>query len=287
VRLGPGTNYPVIGRLTDNQTLPITGRNSEGTWWQITFPLGSNERGWLSANADFTRATNAASVPVVQAPPVPTPAAPTATPTSALPVIQFFRADRDSINPGEVVILSWDLSGAREAFLRYDDISEGVVAPGSKTIAPLKTTVYTLLARGTAGDATAQVTVNIKAAATTPVTVLSDGKTRILSGQTIDFDGGAIQQPGAAGADFLWDAQQLKFTPQGGADGAFLGDAFEEITLEDCRTVTYGQPFPTVGSVSRITGCFRTNEGHFGKFFIPEWGADGSLTMEWITWNFR
>lgn len=288
VRSGPGTDYDVIGRLTQGESLPITGRNSEATWWQVTFPAGSNGRGWVSASPQFTTASNAANVPVVQAPPRPTPAPPTPIPTVALPTIQFFRADRDAINSGERVTLSWELSGAREAFLRYDDISEGIVSPGSKAVSPTKTTVYTLLARGAAGDTTAQVTVKVNSSLTaTPVPIISDGKTKILNGQTIDFDRGVIQGQDAPGADFLWDVSQLKFIPQSGAIGAFLGDAFDDISLDDCRTVTYGQPFPDIGSVSRITGCYRTDEGRFGKFFIPEWSPDGSLTLQWLTWDYR
>jgi hypothetical protein len=76
--------------------------------------------------------------------------------------------------------------------------------------------------------------------------------------------------------------------PQGGASGAFVGDVFEEISLADCRSVTYGQPFPDVGSVSRVTGCYRTNEGRYGKFFVSEWNSnDASLTLQWLTWDFR
>jgi uncharacterized protein YraI len=287
VRFGPGTDYPVVGRLPDGQTLPITGRNSEGTWWQITFPLGSNERGWISANTQFTSASNEANVPVVVAPPRPTPSLPTPTPTPALPVIHFFRADRDNVNPGDRVTLSWDLSGAKEAFLRYDDISEGVIAPGSKTVSPIKTTVYTLLARGSAGDATAQLTLNVNVTTATPVPVINYGKTNILNNQTIDFDRGFILEPSMEGGDFLWSVDQAKFVPQNGATGAFLGDPFDEIILDDCRSVTYGQPFPNAGSVSRITGCYRTNEGRLGKFFVPEWGSDGSLAIQWVTWDYR
>jgi uncharacterized protein YraI len=287
VRGGPGTDYPVIGRLTEGQSLPITGRNAETTWWQVVYPPDSDQRGWVSGDAQFSTASNAEGVPIVPAPPKPTPAPPTVTPTPALPVIQYFQADRDNINPGEKVTLSWDLSGAKEAFLRYDDVNDGIVAPGSKTLSPSKTTVYTLLARSEAGDTTRQVTVNVKQATVTPVPVISDGKSKILDGQTIDFDRGVIQGAGAPGADFLWDGQQKRFLPQGGASGAFVGDVFEEISLADCRSVTYGQPFPDVGTVSRITGCYRTTEGRFGKFFVLEWSADASLTLQWLTWDFR
>lgn len=288
VRSGPGTDYPVIGRLPEGQSVPITGRNSEGSWWQITFPLGSNEPGWISGSDQFSRASNAEGVAVVPAPPRPTPAPPTATPTPALPVIQYFRVDRDTINPGDRITLSWDLAGAKEAFLRYDEVTEGVVAPGSKTLSPTKTTVYTLLARGAAGDTTAQVTVKVNEATATPVAIVNDGKSKILDGQTIDFDRGVIQGSDGGGADFLWDGQQTQFLPRSGATGAFVGDVFEDISLTDCRSVTYGQPFPKVGSISRITGCYRTGEGRYGKFFVTEWSADdASLTMQWVTWDFR
>jgi hypothetical protein len=277
-----------VGRLTEAQTFPITGRNAETTWWQIAYPAGSTQRGWISGDPQFTSASNVEGVPIVQAPPRPTPAPPTATPTPALPTIQFFRADRETINPGDKVTLSWDLAGAKEAFLRYDDVTEGIVAPGSKTLSPGKTTTYTLLARSAAGDTTAQVTVKVNAATATPVTVISDGKSKILDGQTIDFDRGVIQGSDGAGADFLWQGGDEKFTPQNGASSAFVGDVFEDISLADCRSVTYGQPFPDVGSVSRVTGCYRTNEGRYGKFFVTEWNSsDASLTLQWVTWDFR
>jgi hypothetical protein len=287
VREGPGTDYPVIGRLAENQSLPITGRNAETTWWQVVYPPGSNERGWVSGDPQFTSASHIEGVPLAPAPPRPTPTPPILTPTPALPVISFFRVDRDTINPGEKVTLSWDLSGAKEAFLRYEDVTEGVVAPGSKTLSPNKTTVYTLLARGHAGDTTVEVTVKVNAPTATPVPVIGDGKSKILDGQTVDFDRGVIQGADGAGADFLWDGQQKRFTPRNGASGAFVGDVFEEISLDDCRSVTYGQPFPDVGSISRITGCYHTDRGRYGKFFITDWSADGSLTIQWLTWDFR
>jgi len=288
VRGGPGTDYPVIGRLTENQTLLVSGRNAETTWWQVIYPPGSNERGWVSGDAQFTVASNVEGAPIVPAPPKPTPVPPTATPTLALPVIQYFKADRETLNPGEKVTLSWDLSGAREAFLRYDDVTEGVTAPGSKTLSPSKTTVYTLLARGPAGDTTAEVTVKMNAATATPVPIISDGKSKILDGQTIDFDRGVIQGADGVGADFHWDGGQKKFLPRNGASGAFVGDVFEDISLNDCRSVTYGQPFPDVTTASRVTGCYRTSEGRYGKFFVSEWSlSDASLTMEWLTWDFR
>ena len=75
VRSGPGTNYPVIGRLVQDQSAPISGRNVERTWWQIQYPPDTADRGWVSGGAQFSTASNAESVPVVEASPPPAPAA--------------------------------------------------------------------------------------------------------------------------------------------------------------------------------------------------------------------
>ena len=37
VRSGPGTGFAVIGRLTQGQTFPITGKSENGDWWQFDY----------------------------------------------------------------------------------------------------------------------------------------------------------------------------------------------------------------------------------------------------------
>jgi hypothetical protein len=88
-----------------------------------------------------------------------------ATNTPEPPDIAYFDADRESISAGESVTLSWDLSDATAAYLSYDGNEEGVVAPGSKTVSPTKTTVYTLIARNEAGETTVELTISV-----TPIT---------------------------------------------------------------------------------------------------------------------
>jgi hypothetical protein len=83
IRGGPGTNYPVLGLLKAGQTAEITGRSADGGWWQIKFSGVASERGWLSAK--YVTAQNTDSVPVVQAPPLPTASAPTPTPVPSTP----------------------------------------------------------------------------------------------------------------------------------------------------------------------------------------------------------
>jgi uncharacterized protein YgiM (DUF1202 family) len=287
VRSGPGTGYPVIGRLVEGQTAPITGRNPQGTWWQIVYPSDQGQRGWISGSAQFSTATNAEGVLIVEAPPLPTPA-PTDTPVSLLPTIHSFTADRYSITQGESVVLRWDLSNALAAYLRYEDREEGVVAPGEKTVRPEKDTVYTLIARSDAGEVTAEVEIKVSGPAPTPVPVYRDGKTGIVPDQTIDFDQGVIQSGSSnPGADFYWDIQQRRFVPQSGSSGTFSGRSFDEITFEDCRGANYGQPLRDLNPGSRITGCYRTNEGRYGKYWVSEWDVSGNLTIVWLTWDYR
>jgi hypothetical protein len=185
VRSGPGVEYaPPIGWLAEGQTARITGRNADGTWWQIRHPPGTKQVGWVSAKPQYTEASNADGVPVRKAPPLPTPAptdtptttatpaptmtpaaTPSSTPSSTRLTVFYFEADRYLINPGETVTLRWDLANAEAAYLRYDDVEEGVVAPGTKTVTPGHTTVYTLLARSAADSTTAQLTVTVSEAA--------------------------------------------------------------------------------------------------------------------------
>ena len=191
VRSGPGTNYPQIGRLVRNDTARIMGKDATGSWWQIVYPSVEDGRGWVSSNSQFTQATGAEGVPVAEAPPLPgsepantptpeagsqseptepeptptEPAAPEPTtepaPPTSLPTIHHFIADRYEIREGESVALSWDLSNARIALLRYDDEEEGVAAPGSKVVSPDTTTVYTLVARNDLGDVLAEVEIEV------------------------------------------------------------------------------------------------------------------------------
>lgn len=69
VRTGPGTLYPRIGQLAEGTAVEITGRDEEGSWWQITYETGRDEQAWVSAN--FIQASGDITPEVVEAPPVP------------------------------------------------------------------------------------------------------------------------------------------------------------------------------------------------------------------------
>lgn len=46
VRSGPGTIYPVVGQLQQNQACPIAGRNADNSWWNLE--CGNGVSGWIS-----------------------------------------------------------------------------------------------------------------------------------------------------------------------------------------------------------------------------------------------
>jgi hypothetical protein len=77
VRRGPGTNYPVIGQLQQNDVVEIAGKNADSSWLQIVYPTGTIGRGWISASYAQVRGSPV-SIPVVETPPPPT-----STPTSS------------------------------------------------------------------------------------------------------------------------------------------------------------------------------------------------------------
>ncbi len=87
VRTGPTTAYPLVGRANRGDRLEITGKNANGTWWQVCCVAG--KQGWIIN--DLVRAEgNLSSVPVVTgiAPPPAAPTRlpqPTATPVPAAP----------------------------------------------------------------------------------------------------------------------------------------------------------------------------------------------------------
>lgn len=161
------------------------------------------------------------------------------------------------------------------------------MAPGNKIVSPPGDTVYTLVARNEAGETRADVTIKVSGSPPTPAPVYKDGKTAIVSGQSIDFDQGVVQVGPTADADFLWDGQQKRFLPQGSAAGTLLGSSYDQISLGTCLAADYGRPIPDISTSTTITGCYETNQGRYGKFFVTDWDLAGNLTISWLTWDYR
>ncbi len=92
LRTGPGTNFDIIRTLAAGSVIPIVGRVSNNTWWQLQQGLTV---GWVSA--EFTSVYGiCTAVPVVNAPPTPTTTPATAT---TAPTIPPSATPRPSITP--------------------------------------------------------------------------------------------------------------------------------------------------------------------------------------------
>ncbi len=80
VRLGPNTDYPIVGVLVAGQKVPALGRSVGGDWVQIVYPGIEGGVAWVYAYLVTVNST----LPVVEPPPTPTPrVTPTIDPTLA------------------------------------------------------------------------------------------------------------------------------------------------------------------------------------------------------------
>ena len=81
VRSGPATGYNLLGKLDKGQQAVVTGRSTDGQWWQIQF---NGNRGWVIGQ--FVSANPAASnTAVAEAPLLPTqPPIPTSPPAQVI-----------------------------------------------------------------------------------------------------------------------------------------------------------------------------------------------------------
>ncbi|MCB0255478.1 MAG: SH3 domain-containing protein [Anaerolineae bacterium] len=92
VRGGPGTNYAIVGRANNGERYDVTGKNAQGSWYQIDF---NGQTGWVSGDyvvleGDPGSVQVAANIPAAPVqptrPPAPTSApVPTAAPVPTSP----------------------------------------------------------------------------------------------------------------------------------------------------------------------------------------------------------
>jgi uncharacterized protein YraI len=112
IRSGPGTNYPVLVVAPPGSTGEITGKSSDGQWWQVKVSptYSSTGAGW--ASAQYVIAQNAENVPVVTAPPPPPTVAATAVPPtsgSGCMLVSQSPADGTQITIGQSFNTTWVL----------------------------------------------------------------------------------------------------------------------------------------------------------------------------------
>ena len=108
IRSGPGTNYPVLVVAPPGSQGEITGKSSDGQWWQVkvSTTYSSTGAGW--ASAQFVIAENTDNVPIVQAPPPPpTVAAVPPTSVTSCALVSQSPADGTQINVGQPFNTTW------------------------------------------------------------------------------------------------------------------------------------------------------------------------------------
>jgi hypothetical protein len=307
VRAGPGFEYDLIGLLPSGTSAEIVGRSEDQQWWQIRFAPVAEGVGWVSADPAYSSAINVAGIPVIPAPPLPTPTptdTPTATPTATVvpptatstatptntptatgePTIIQFDVSPTSIEGGECVNISWNVSGVREIY--FDD--EGVTGNGNIVECPRETTTYRL--RVVLQDGSERIearTVEVE----DPIE--SAGTIRIEPNQTLDLDRGDIP-----GNDFVWNVSEdtRRFEVQDGVALAPMRDLsdLQNLSRSECADADFGEYTFIDGSddapdeinelIEGRSACYRTNEGRLGKLWFPE-GNERTLTVEWLTWR--
>ncbi|MBN1219719.1 MAG: FHA domain-containing protein [Anaerolineae bacterium] len=306
VRGGPGTQYDLLGLLPTGTTAEIISRDDTRQWWQIRFPPAPNDVGWVSADPAFSTVFNVENVPVVAAPPTPTGTStttptttntptftptptstptdtPTPTPTGEAEIIEF-NVKPTTIEGGECVVITWNVSGVKEVYLN----DQGVGGTGSMEDCPKDTKTYRLrVVRKDGSEFRQEITVQV----INPIA--STGVITVQPNQTVDFDDGVIP-----GDDFTWkmEADSRKFEVLGGVQLAPMSQigALDDLSRAECANAAYGAytfidasdviPDPNNALTPGRSACYRTNQGRLGKLRFPEYSA-GSLRVEWLTWK--
>jgi hypothetical protein len=206
--------------------------------------------------------------------PQPTPTSePTSTPEPtetplpiATPVIHHFTADRSTIKAGESAVLSWDLSDAEAAYLHYDGLEEGVVAPGSKTVSPGSTTTYTLVARNDGGETVSEITITVDASSPVPTSApapnLAPTAVPALAAApppdaapvaepVIRFAAGAQALPAGACTTLAWEVQQASALYLDDTEVSLQGA--QEVCPTESRIYTLRAAYPGGERVAQLT----------------------------------
>ncbi len=130
IRLGPGFDYAIVGRLNQGETVQVSGRDQTATWLQVV----PERIGWVYAPL-IQLDVPVSSLRVVAAPPLPQR-------TTAPPPRMIFAVEPRAIRVGECAVLRWNVEGANFVTLN----EENVGAKEERKICPSKNERYTLSA---------------------------------------------------------------------------------------------------------------------------------------------
>ena len=132
VRNGPGVQYDRVGFLLKDQGARIIGRAATNGWWKIDCPNDTESlECWVSGGSQYTRAENAAGVPVAEIPPTPTSIPPSLEPGQGLLAY---------VVNGRLQVLTLDLSqsppiAGEPTTLIESGVAQVLIAPDGRKIA--------------------------------------------------------------------------------------------------------------------------------------------------------
>ena len=140
VRMGPGTNYPVVTKLNQGTRINVRGRDVENRWFLLVPPPS----GWVIQ--DYVSIPgDPNNLPVIDAPPtlVPTPTfapSPTPQPTATPQMYIDFRADAPWVMAGQCTTLRWDVEGVRGVYFN----GQGQPGHASQDVCPGQAQTFVL-----------------------------------------------------------------------------------------------------------------------------------------------
>jgi len=187
---------------------------------------------------------------------------------SAEAVINSFTASPETINPGQLATLSWDVSGATTVTI--EPVVGDVDPSGTEQVSPYATTMFTLTATSEGGSTTSSVTVTVTSAVTgKPDLVITDFW--LSGGHTVNYK---IKNQGDADAK---SSQSYLYVD----DLETANDYVEPLAAGQEMTTkfsNYSWDFPLVGGATRPDAVISATEAT--RTYHVEVCADGDDAVE-------
>lgn len=138
LRTGPGTNYALISTMPPATQVPVTGRNANGSWYQVVF---NGQQGWASAQYLLTSCVG--GVPVITGPSAPAAPTPAPTPPAQAQSGVSFVASATTVPFGQCTTLYWSVPAGGQAYLGYGSMQVPAPLVSSQQVCPpLSTRFY-------------------------------------------------------------------------------------------------------------------------------------------------
>jgi hypothetical protein len=223
-------------------------------------------------------------VTAIPASPTPTET-PTLTPTATGQPTQIeFNVSPTSIEGGECVNITWNVSGVREVY--FED--QGVGGSANMTDCPKESKTYDFRVIRLDGS---EYREEIRVEVNNPVS--SAGSLEVEADETVDLDQGKVP-----GDDFEWevDGDTRLFKVRDGVQLAPMRDLsnLKNLSKGECEGANFGvytfidgsddAPDPANTLIEGRSACYRTNEGRLGKLWFPN-GNSRDIDIEWVTWK--